>query len=209
MAGLAAAAAGSPPPSLTASEEHCKFCFDVLVAKLQGRALPEATFANRSLKAPLFVTWTTTREDALRGCIGNFSDLELGSGIRDYALVAALEDSRFQPVSLSEVPGLSVGVSLLVNFENGRDARDWEIGKHGIRISFSNPSNGRTCGATFLPEVAKEQGWTVDETLTALVRKAGYRGSLSESLIASIKLVRYQSSKARLSYEAYQQAKTA
>lgn len=204
MAGLVdpAATIGGPGdgrPALLATTDHCKFCFDVLLAKLQRKPLPEPSFANKHLQAPLFVTWTKLNGD-LRGCIGNFSDLELGKGISEYALIAALEDHRFDPIRLSEVPGLSVGVSLLVNFENADHARDWEVGKHGIRISFRNPEDGRNCNATFLPEVAKEQHWTIDETLAALVRKAGCRLPLTEGLVQSIKLVRYQSSKAHLAY---------
>ena len=81
----------------------------------------------------LFVTKTLS----LRGCIGCFDDLELGSGIRDYALTAALRDSRFKPVQLNEVPGLSCTISLLTDFEPCSHAFDWTLENHGIRISFN------------------------------------------------------------------------
>lgn len=54
---------------------------------------------------------------------------------------------------------------------------DWTLGKHGLRISFTN--HGRRHGATYLPDVAREQGWTKEETLISLMRKAGWSGSSS------------------------------
>lgn len=54
---------------------------------------------------------------------------------------------------------------------------NWTLGTHGIRISFSQ--HGRRYGATYLPDVAKEQGWTKEETLVSLMRKSGWNGSSS------------------------------
>jgi uncharacterized protein (TIGR00296 family) len=84
-------------------------------------------------------TKTTVAKNAyfsLRGCIGCFDNLELGEGIRNYTLTAALQDSRFSPVKLEEVEGLSCTVSLLTNFEPGKDCYDWSLQFHGIRIKF-------------------------------------------------------------------------
>lgn len=91
--------------------------------------------------------------------------------LKKYTLTSALKDSRFDPISLKEVPNLKCSVSLLVNFENISDAYDWEIGKHGIEIFFED--HGEEYSATFLPEVAAEENWTQDETLMHLIRKAG------------------------------------
>lgn len=49
-----------------------------------------------------------------------------------YALISALEDDRFDPISLEELRHLSVGVSFLVNFSKNLGAYDWEVGKNGI-----------------------------------------------------------------------------
>lgn len=48
-------------------------------------------------------------------------------------------------------------VSILLHFEEGKDYNDWEIGVHGIRIEFHN-ERGIKRTATYLPEVAEEQG---------------------------------------------------
>jgi AMMECR1 domain-containing protein len=71
-------------------------------------------------------------------------------------VTSAFEDSRFDPITLQEVPYLSCGVSLLVCFESAKDYRDWTVGVHGIHIYFSQ--NGRQMSAVFLPEVASEHG---------------------------------------------------
>lgn len=65
-----------------------------------------------------------------------------------------MQDDRFKPVTLEEVKTLNVGVSLLVNFQSGKNALDWEVGKHGIVIDAQ--LKGREYSATFLPEVAAE-----------------------------------------------------
>jgi len=156
------------------------------------------------------VTWKKRDgrgELALRGCIGNFSDLQLVEGLREYALCSALSDNRFDPVSADELPLLEVSVSLLVDFQPATDAFDWTVGEHGIRISFLDPVTRTTRSGTFLPEVAPEQGWDKRATLDALVRKTGCRGLVTDDLLASIKLVRYRSSKTSLSWDEYVQVR--
>ncbi len=92
--------------------------------------------------------------------------------LKKFALTSALNDSRFDPISLKEVPNLNCSVSLLVEFENAKDAFDWEVGKHGIEIFFEE--DGEEYSATFLPEVAADENWSKDETLKHLIRKSGF-----------------------------------
>ena len=89
-----------------------------------------------------------------------------------YALISALEDDRFDPISLKEVKSLSVGLSLLVNFKKIKNPLDFEIGKHGVEIEFK--AEGETFSSTFLPEVMEEEGWDQLETLDNLIEKSGY-----------------------------------
>jgi AMMECR1 domain-containing protein len=69
---------------------------------------------------------------------------------------SAFADSRFKPIALEEIPDLEVSISLLCNFEKGSNYLDWTIGVHGIRIIFRSESGVKS--ATFLPNVAEEQG---------------------------------------------------
>jgi hypothetical protein len=66
--------------------------------------------------------------------------------------------------------------------------------------------NGVDYSATFLPEVAEEEGWDQRTTLKYLVRKAGYRGSL-DKVLSRIKCKRYQSIKKTISYNEYKKMK--
>jgi AMMECR1 domain-containing protein len=76
------------------------------------------------------------------------------------------------------------------------------VGTHGIRILFVD-ARGRERSATFLPEVAAEQGWDRMQTLEALVRKSGCREAVTEELLAQVKLTRYKSSKSSLTWHEY------
>ncbi|XP_014663725.1 PREDICTED: AMMECR1-like protein [Priapulus caudatus] len=116
--------------------------------------------------------------------------------------MSALKDSRFSPVNKEELPKLQVSVSVLVNFEEARDYLDWDIGKHGIRIEFSN-EKGHKRTATYLPEVAPEQGWDKIQTIDSLLRKGGFKGVITNEVRKSIRLTRYQSEKIILSYSDY------
>lgn len=151
---------------------------------------------------PLFVTWNTIRsptDKRLRGCIGTFEPHSLSSGLRSYALTSAFDDTRFSPISLRELPTLECAVTLLTDFEPAKDNMDWEIGVHGLRISFTE--RGRRYGATYLPDVAKEQGWNKEETLISLMRKAGWSGRKEGWTDIDVNVVRYQGKKVSLGYK--------
>jgi AMME syndrome candidate gene 1 protein len=166
-----------------------------------------ATVASPSVTdSPLFVTWNTISQrygSSLRGCIGTFDAQPLEKGLSSYALIAALEDYRFPPITAAELPKLEVAVTLLTDFEDCDDAMDWELGKHGLRISFV--AHGRKYGSTYLPDVATEQGWTKEETLVSLMRKAGWEGRKDKWREVKLKVVRYQGRKVDLEYPEYKE----
>ena len=130
---------------------------------------------------PLFVTWNTisrtSGDKRLRGCIGTFDALPLETGLQSYSLTSAFEDTRFSPIPSTLLSSLSCSLTLLANFEPCSDAMDWMLGRHGIRISFTH--RGRRHGATYLPDVAVEQGWNKEETVESLMKKAGWDGGSS------------------------------
>ncbi|EUC39343.1 hypothetical protein COCCADRAFT_94 [Bipolaris zeicola 26-R-13] len=152
---------------------------------------------------PLFVTWNTispgSHERRLRGCIGTFEPLPLSTGLSSYALTSAFDDTRFPPITKQELPSLECAVTLLTNFEPVDDPMDWEVGVHGLRISFTD--RGRRYGSTYLPDVAREQGWSKEETIVSLMRKAGWGGRKSEWRAVKIKVVRYQGKKVSLAWD--------
>ena len=186
---------------MVVSAEMCCFCFDVLYCHLYGYQQPRTPrFTNEPY--PLFVTWKIGRDKRLRGCIGTFSAMNLHSGLREYTLTSALKDSRFPPMTRDELPRLFCSVSLLTNFEDVCDYLDWEVGVHGIRIEFINEKGSKRT-ATYLPEVAKEQGWDHIQTIDSLLRKGGYKAPITNEFRKTIKLTRYRSEKMTLSYAEY------
>jgi uncharacterized protein (TIGR00296 family) len=153
----------------------------------------------------------------LRGCIGSLTPKVLLRNLREYAVYSAFQDHRFDPVTVEEVAQLRVSVSLLIQYETCQDCHDWTVGTHGIIIKF-HPAKADGCcttpdtksratsgelSATFLPEVPMQQNWDQKKTVHHLIRKAGYKGSITDHLLQSIHCTRYQSSKCKISFHEY------
>ncbi|XP_054566064.1 AMMECR1-like protein [Eptesicus fuscus] len=191
----------SAPKNQVVTPEMCCYCFDVLYRHLHGFPQPRRPgFPDEPY--PLFVTWRTGRDQRLRGCVGTFSAMNLHSGLREYTLTSALKDRRFPPLTPEELPPLSCSVSLLTNFEEARGYLDWEVGVHGILIEFSH-ENGVRGAATYLPEVAEEQGWDQTQAIDALLRKGGFQAPITREFRETLRLTRYRSEKVTVSYAEY------
>ncbi|XP_010245348.1 PREDICTED: uncharacterized protein At2g38710 [Nelumbo nucifera] len=189
---------------VSANREMVVYCFDTLVAHYNSEEVPPPAFDEG--QHPLFVTWKKVvngGEPRLRGCIGTLEARYLINGFRDYALTSALRDRRFPPIQAKELPYLECTVSILTNYENALNYLDWEIGTHGIIIEFTDPDYNVRRSATYLPEVAAHEGWTKMETIDSLMRKAGYNGTINESLRKRISLTRYQSTIYTMHYSDY------
>ncbi|MBL8816796.1 MAG: AmmeMemoRadiSam system radical SAM enzyme [Planctomyces sp.] len=119
----------------------------------------------------VFVTLKRNRQ--LRGCIGSMREsMPLLTALKQSAVKTAVEDLRFPAVSASELPYLTLDVSVLFNFEEVRETGEArvgaiEVGKHGIRIVHGNKSG------LLLPVVAVEQKWDSRTFLDFVCRKAG------------------------------------
>lgn len=193
---------------IMASTAMCAYCFDVLNAHFErGDASHLLLDATRSLSVGgMFVTLNKLhgRGKQLRGCIGRLSPLPLND-LSKYVLLSAFNDSRFPPLSREELPHIEIAISLLVNYESARNYLDWEVGTHGIIIEFE--VNSKQYSGTYLPDVSAEQGWSREEAVHSLIRKAGYRGKIDSGLLESLSVTRYQSSKTSLSHKEHQEFK--
>lgn len=165
-------------------------------------------------KKPLFITWKIKSRNGdynLRGCIGTFARLSLLEGIEQYSLIAALEDSRFSPITYDELPRLKCSCNILKNFtviysnSSGGDILDWELGKHGIQLLFKHPKTNGKLSATFLPEVMPEQSWDKQDTFTNLIKKAGcwkYVDEILENYERYFtQVIRYEGEKSEITYD--------
>lgn len=134
------------------------------------KASPEALGIKLSpgMKKQMGAFVTLHKNGMLRGCIGEIVPRRaLYEAVMDHSVNAALNDYRFPPVKLLEIPRLEFEISALTPPKEVASYKDIVIGKNGMTLT----KNGRS--AVFLPQVATEQGWGLDETLSHLAAKAG------------------------------------
>lgn len=169
---------GEWTPGLTDAEKETLFAIanDSLEWCTKG-GKGQFDFAKYKLTATLrkdmatFVTLKVQADGDLRGCIGSLEPYEeLYLSVHHNAVNAALNDNRFEKVKPSELSGLDVHVSILSPIKDIATIDEFKLGEHGIIMSKLG------FRAVFLPEVAVEQKWTKEQTLTHLSRKAGMPG---------------------------------
>jgi AmmeMemoRadiSam system protein A len=119
-------------------------------------------------KRSCFVTLHTITGQ-LRGCIGNIIPFEtLYENIQHNALNSAFKDPRFSEIkSATEMEKINIEISVLTKPQSINSHHDIILGRHGIIL------NSRKNCSVFLPQVATEQQWNINTTLTNLSLKAG------------------------------------
>lgn len=149
---------------------------------LQKRRVPQASelglTINDAMRAPraAFVTLKKVpdpnkvpgpQNPTLRGCIGDiFPQRPLYSSVITNAINAAFNDRRFLPVTQTECNDITIEISALTTPEAVASPNDIKVGIDGVVLR----KNGRS--AVFLPQVAPEQGWDLNQMLTQLSLKA-------------------------------------
>jgi len=129
--------------------------------------LHDVPLATRA-KMGAFVTLTDKNTGALRGCIGEILPMRpLAEAVAARAVDAALRDPRFSPVAERELGSLRVEVSALTPPRPVASWRDIVLGRDGMTLEKGNAF------AVFLPQVAPEQAWDLETTLSHLSQKAG------------------------------------
>ncbi len=119
---------------------------------------------------------TLHKHGQLRGCIGEiFPRRELYEAVAEQAVNAAFHDPRFPRLREDELGEIDIEISALTVPHRVNSHKDIELGKHGIVLYKGQHS------AVFLPQVAPEQGWTLEETLSHLAIKAGLESAGWES----------------------------
>ncbi len=118
-------------------------------------------------KAGAFVTLKKAGE--LRGCIGHFeADKPLYKIVQQMAIAAATQDYRFDAVNASELKQVDIEISVLTPMQKISNVNTIKLGIDGIYIRKGSRSG------TFLPQVATETHWNLEEFLGHCARdKAG------------------------------------
>ena len=111
---------------------------------------------------------TLKKQGQLRGCIGRIvGDQPLYKTIIEYAVHAAVRDSRFPPVTKAELADLHIECSVMTPLERVTDVKDIQVGRDGLLIKM------RRSQGLLLPQVPVEYGWDRDTFLAHTCRKAG------------------------------------
>lgn len=129
----------------------------------------DASGFSETLKTPAGAFVTLHEYGDLRGCIGTFKpDKPLYLVVQEMAISSATKDYRFSPVTSSEIKKIDIEISVLTPMKKISSISEIKLGKHGIYLK-----KGMNTG-TFLPQVATETGWNLEEFLGHCARdKAG------------------------------------
>lgn len=131
-------------------------------------SIPPELLESRGLFVTLLSRAPREHEERLRGCVGRLTDDgPLWQTVAEVAVDAALGDTRFPVVTAAELDRIAIELTVL---SPPREVASWteiRLGMDGIILEKSG------CRALFLPQVAHEHGWTLEQTLDALARKAG------------------------------------
>ncbi len=109
-------------------------------------------------KAGAFVT--LRKHGDLRGCIGHFdADQPLYSIVQQMAVASSTQDYRFSPVQPDEMKDIKIEISVLTPMKKISSVSEIKLGRDGIYVR-----KGARAG-TFLPQVATETGWGLEDFL--------------------------------------------
>lgn len=119
------------------------------------------------MKAGAFVTLKKGGE--LHGCIGHFeADKPLYQIVQQMAVASSTHDYRFPTVTANELKNIDIEISVLTPMQKISDVNKIRLGTDGIYIK----KGGRA--GTFLPQVATDTSWSLEEFLGHCARdKAG------------------------------------
>ncbi|MHC4185519.1 MAG: AmmeMemoRadiSam system protein A [Planctomycetota bacterium] len=142
-----------------------------IVYALQKRRVPQPSDLDVAIspvmESPRAAFVTLKKNSHLRGCIGDiFPQRPLYKSVVVNAINAAFNDRRFPQLKKEECDQVRIEISATAP----EPVASWDqirIGTDGIVLRKDDKS------AVFLPQVAPEQGWDLNQTLTRLSLKAG------------------------------------
>jgi len=157
-------------PGLSEQEKEIlhKIAREAIESRFRGEKSSEINFTSKTLKEKRGAFVTLHKHGDLRGCIGYIRARKpLQQTIREMAIAAAFQDSRFDPVTEKELKDIDIEISVLTPLRKISNKEEIEVGKHGIYII-----KGLYSGL-LLPQVATEYGWDRKTFLEHTCTKAG------------------------------------
>ena len=159
----------SPAPAEYSVEERdllLRLAHQAILSAFEDRRLPEVSFSPH-LSELRGVFTTLYLQENLRGCVGYAMPVApLHRAVAETARAAAVEDSRFWPVTNEEAPQLKVSLSILSPLVPVRP-EDVEVGRHGLVVALGSHRG------LLLPQVPLEHDWDRETFLEQTCRKAG------------------------------------
>ena len=142
-----------------------------MVYALRNQRVPQASELGIAIsdvmRCPRAAFVTLKKNSLLRGCIGDiFPQRPLYKSVIFNAIHACVNDGRFPPVTEAECEDITIEISALTVPEPVASPDEIRIGTDGVVLNKDGLS------AVFLPQVAPEQGWDVNQMLTQLSLKA-------------------------------------
>jgi len=137
-----------------------------ILFRLQGGGLLEVKTTDPQLLEPgsCFVSLHRRHDHGLRGCVGRMdAAAPLVIAVRDIA-VSVLGDPRFrnQPITLAELPQLEIDINVISPLRPVAGPLEFDPLVDGIHLTIDGRSG------VFLPQVARETGWTREQLLARL-----------------------------------------
>lgn len=121
-----------------------------------------------AMSCPRAAFVTLWKQSQLRGCIGDvFPQRPLYKSVIANAIRAGFSDTRFPPLTQGECKDITIEISALTTPKPIDSPDKIRLGVDGIVLN----KDGRS--ALYLPQVARQQGWDLNQTLTNLSLKAG------------------------------------
>jgi len=141
---------------------------NTLKTVVEGNGVPAYNNYNGKLGEQWGAFVTLNKNGSLRGCIGTIVATQpLISTVAQMTQAAALEDTRFSPVTPDELENIDFEISVLTPIREIADINEIVVGRDGIFIT-RGPNRG-----LLLPQVATEYGWDRETFLGFTCRKAG------------------------------------
>ena len=134
-------------------------------------AVPQETDPALLQRAGCFVSLHEEQSHRLRGCVGRLDASGPLALVVQQTAANVLGDPRFSAnrVRLDELPLLSIEISVLSPLMPAKNPLDFDLQNDGLYLIISNRTG------CFLPQVARETGWTKEQLLDRLcMEKMGF-----------------------------------